>query len=452
MTSKFFITDGNQVLKLEKSFFTKEELRDEDFAARKKPVRHERHLKTGKIVEAGHGEKVFKELTPEVKKVIHKLRLAQNVDKRMSKLQKEIERLDETKKSHFRSVLPIFNKYKTEKIKFKKFLMSVQEKEYKLPQYKPLFTESYKRLTKDMKKEVDKLCNKYQTDVKKLLGYIKIQKSIDSDLDYEINQMQIILENIVDLRRQINDVIIPNEMNKTYAQIKKWNQSRQTYPYIDENVTSYPDMEKARKKPVHHVRHLPSGKIVEAGHGAPKEYYHIPSFDELKIGDTFPNAVNQKVKVTQKNDKFVKLNYFDQYGDLTPEYEFVYRSEFNPIKLPKKIMEPIRAHGPEDARKQMKEKLNDEIIEKFGSYVKQGMSSSDALAQTSKDLKISWDVISGVIGLSENKNEIGLGNTIKSKKTGKEYRVIEKVGEDILAKEGHTGKTFKFKESDVEKI
>jgi len=56
MTSKYFITDGDQVYKLEKS--KKEDVKKLpklQKAEHKKPVRHQRHLASGKIVTAGHG-------------------------------------------------------------------------------------------------------------------------------------------------------------------------------------------------------------------------------------------------------------------------------------------------------------------------------------------------------------------------------------------------------------
>jgi hypothetical protein len=92
----------------------------------------------------------------------------------------------------------------------------------------------------------------------------------------------------------------------------------------------------------------------------------------------------------------------------------------------KVAMKPVRAQGIQDARKQMEERIKE--------AVRRG--------DTAEAIKIS----------AQLPKKFGLGETIRSKKSGNQYRIIEVIGENILAKEGSSGRLVSFKEDEVEKV
>jgi hypothetical protein len=73
------------------------------------------------------------------------------------------------------------------------------------------------------------------------------------------------------------------------------------------------------------------------------------------------------------------------------------------------------------------------IIEKYRQYIKKGMSSSDALANTAKDFNVIWDVVTSLVEKKNSSDEDpipGIVTDFKAGKTTKVKRICE--GDDTL--------------------
>jgi len=215
----------------------------------KKPKKHKRTSKKGKVFWAGKapapieermtgGKKhiTFHANEPKLKDFKKEFGKLANIDAKIKVLEAQAASLKETRREFADRLQPVFNRLNASRIQTGDAVMGLVHVEIPSFPYKALYSEAYKTLTENAQKKLDVIKEK----MKKVNAHYRVtykSEGVDgiSDLVGDLNEL-------ADMREEINEVLFGTKIEKNYAATKKWKQESQTqWPTVDPDVTTYPE-------------------------------------------------------------------------------------------------------------------------------------------------------------------------------------------------------------------